>query len=158
MKTLHLILIAVIVLAGCKSNKQLRTDIIDLNDTLPQSAHSLNKYMYRQRGDSLQTYDYKFNGNHFKLGADTTGRIQWILVMDSIFATPEGIHIGDKGIKAETIGNPIGKWFNGYFQVRLPSGWIAQIEGGGAFNLNALIHNEHPRDTIVTWIYKYPEK
>jgi hypothetical protein len=134
MKLSLLIIITILFLIGCRSHKHSQSDIINIDDAIPQSAQPLNEYIHRERGDSLRAYDYKFNGNHFKLGADSKESIQWILVMDSVYATPEGVHMGDKGTKALAIGEPMGKWYQGYYQVRLPSGWIAQIEGGGSFD------------------------
>ena len=156
MKNIISILISLSIL-GCKQNIQPRSNFLELNDPLPESALSLNEMMPTQYGDSLALFDYEFKGSHFSVGSDSHGKVKYIMVKDSAFTTPEGIRLGDPGSKLDKVGKPIGSWDRGYCTVRLNSGWIVLVEGGGSYNVSGLIQYKHPIDTIITCIFKHSD-
>ena len=147
---------AVTLILGCNSNKHQHSDFINLNDYAPPSAKMQKVVFCEEYGGPLLMWDYEYKGNQFLLGSNPQGRIKYILSKDSSFVTPEGIRIGETQVNLKTIGDPIiEERLQGHYKVRLPSGWIVQVNDGSTININTdSIKIVPPKKTIITIIYK----
>ncbi|MGD0590747.1 MAG: hypothetical protein ABSA44_08115 [Bacteroidota bacterium] len=130
----------------------------NVGDQIPDSAIDYHKaFKYPQYQDSTRIYTYSFSGLKFYLEVSADRKIVSIFTADSNFVTPEGVKIGDNGIKVLKIGKTTSNGLN-MCEYELPSKWrvVLKKDSSSKSGLTKLYSYDPEKMKVIT-IRKYNE-
>jgi hypothetical protein len=130
-----------------------------VGEQLPDSAKYFNRNYYSPLyNDSLCLYKYIFNGILFYIEVDKNKKIFNILTGDSNFVTPEGVRVGNNGVKAKQIGKLV---YNrkDLCEYELPSKWRVLLKRIDTLKIsNTFILGNSPEKMEIISIRNYKKK
>jgi hypothetical protein len=154
---LFVLLIPVIItLFNCSKHNYNQFPLV--GEQLPDSAIYINKAFYSSN-DKDSTYVFKILINRllFYLEADKNKKIVSIFTGDTNFVVPEGIRVGDNGLKVKQLGKLVNDGST-LCEYELPSKWRVVLKKLDTLKIGSPItYSNDPEKLKVITIRKYKE-